>query len=428
MSRRNPIADSVKRTSSATASPRVAAQRIASTRARPLEPQLKGEMENRLGHRFGDVRIHADNDAASLASGLGARAFTVGREIAFAQGSYQPAAPEGRRLIAHELAHAAQQENVGDPARATRLGETRHEAEAHRAAARVEGRESPATLSRVPGSAVVQRDDTANQGAKAAQGGVTVTIVIRAPDDNYTNDVVDYTRNTLNDPNVIEADNLDEAVQKLDQLRKAGGPKIKTLRIIGHGSTTGGIKMTPKGGTQRQFVTAQELEQLAQDKNLQSKASAAMDQDATVEFWGCYIGSTKQTGEAMSSLFQSEFKSTGGSLHTAYDVFVRPPDKGEKGNQDVTSSAEIDTRAAKNPNLKKGFETWLLKQYAQLVKNGDVAPQTSPADQIKVMRELFDRSHGKIKQLIIEDPKGNIRRGDKRWAAKWKSVNVKGNP
>ena len=31
MSRRNPIADSVKRTSSATASPRVAAQRIANT-------------------------------------------------------------------------------------------------------------------------------------------------------------------------------------------------------------------------------------------------------------------------------------------------------------------------------------------------------------------------------------------------------------
>jgi hypothetical protein len=154
-----------------------------------------------------------------------------------------------------------------------------------------------------------------------------------------------------------------------------------------------------------------------------------MDQDATVEFLGCYIGSTKQTGEAMSTLFQSEFRSTGGSLHTAYDVFARPPDKGEKGNQDVTSSHEIDTRAAKNPNLKKGFESWLLKQYAQLVANGDIAPQANRADQIKVMRELFDRSQGRIKQLIIEDPKGNIRPSDKkRWAAKWKTVNVKGNP
>ena len=46
------------------------------------------------------------------------------------------------------------------------------------------------------------------------------------------------------------------------------------------------------------------------------------------------------------------------------------------------------------------------------------------------MRDLFDRSKGKIKQLVIEDTGGNItRRSDKsKWAAKWKSVKVKGKP
>jgi len=429
MSRRNAIADPAGAKRAATA-PRVAAQRIADTRARTLEPEVKGEMENRLGHHFGDVRVHTEADAAELATGLGARAFTVGRDIAFASGAYRPAAAEGRRLIAHELAHVVQQRNVDDPARATQLGEPRYEAEAHRAATRIVARGGPVALSRISGTAVVQRDDAAGQGAQAAQGGITVTIVIRAPDDKFTNDVTDYARNTLNDQNVIEADNLDEAIAQLEKMTRGGGPKIKTLRIIGHGSTTGGIKMTPKGGTQRQFVTAQELEKLAQDKNLQSKAAGAMDQDATVEFWGCYVGSTQQTGEALSTLFQSEFRSTGGSLHTGFNSFTRPPDKGEKGDQDVTSSAEIDARAGKNPNLKKGFEKWLLQQYDQLAANGDIAPQPKRADRIKAMREVFDRSKGKIKQLVIEESGGKVtRRSDKsKWAAKWKSVKVKGNP
>ena len=237
----------------ATTTPSVAAQRIAETRAHTLEPEVKGEMENRLGHRFGDVRVHTEADAAELATGLGARAFTVGRDIAFAAGAYQPSAAEGRRLIAHELAHVVQQANVGDPARATQLGEPRYEGEAHRAASQLVARGAPAALSRIAGTAVVQRDDGASKDkdAQAAAGGITVTIVIRAPDDKFTQDVTDYARNTLNDKNLIEADNLDEAIAMLEKMTKGGGPKIKNLRIIGHGSTTGGIKMTPKGGTGR---------------------------------------------------------------------------------------------------------------------------------------------------------------------------------
>ena len=56
-----------------------------------------------------DVRVHTDDTAASLTRAVSARAFATGRDIFFAPGEYQPHAPMGRELIAHEVAHAGQQ-------------------------------------------------------------------------------------------------------------------------------------------------------------------------------------------------------------------------------------------------------------------------------------------------------------------------------
>ena len=52
--------------------------------------------------------MHSGSDAAAAAQVLDARAFTVGRDVFFNQAEYQPASVEGRRLLAHELAHVAQ--------------------------------------------------------------------------------------------------------------------------------------------------------------------------------------------------------------------------------------------------------------------------------------------------------------------------------
>jgi hypothetical protein len=46
---------------------------------------------------------------------LGARAVTIGRDIAFAPGEYQPEKPDGNRLLAHELTHTIQQSHVSVP-------------------------------------------------------------------------------------------------------------------------------------------------------------------------------------------------------------------------------------------------------------------------------------------------------------------------
>jgi hypothetical protein len=74
-----------------------------------LPEPLRASLEPRFGRDFSDVRIHAGDRAASTARSLHARAFTLGRDIVFGAGQYAPSMADGRRLLAHELAHVVQQ-------------------------------------------------------------------------------------------------------------------------------------------------------------------------------------------------------------------------------------------------------------------------------------------------------------------------------
>lgn len=74
-----------------------------------LPDGLRADMEQRFGHDFGRVRVHTHARAAESAAAVGARAYTVGPDVAFAAGQYAPDTDAGRRLIAHELAHVLQQ-------------------------------------------------------------------------------------------------------------------------------------------------------------------------------------------------------------------------------------------------------------------------------------------------------------------------------
>ena len=80
---------------------------------KPLDAPVRAAMEPRFGQSFAGVRIHAEERAAASAAAVGAHAWTVGEHVAFAAGMYQPATADGRRLIAHELAHVAQQSGAG---------------------------------------------------------------------------------------------------------------------------------------------------------------------------------------------------------------------------------------------------------------------------------------------------------------------------
>ncbi len=75
----------------------------------PIDAANRARFERQFGRDFSAVRIHADAKADSAAKQIGARAFTLGENIAFAAGEYEPDTPEGQRLLAHELTHVVQQ-------------------------------------------------------------------------------------------------------------------------------------------------------------------------------------------------------------------------------------------------------------------------------------------------------------------------------
>jgi hypothetical protein len=79
-----------------------------------LEPSVRREFEDNLGHDFSAVRIHSGAVATRAAAAVGASAYTLGRHIVIREGLDDPSTPEGHRLLAHELTHAVQQSAFAD--------------------------------------------------------------------------------------------------------------------------------------------------------------------------------------------------------------------------------------------------------------------------------------------------------------------------
>jgi len=74
-----------------------------------LDSRTRALMESRFGYDFHQVRIHTTNRAADSARAINAEAYTIGNNIVFGDGNYDPASTSGQKLIAHELTHVAQQ-------------------------------------------------------------------------------------------------------------------------------------------------------------------------------------------------------------------------------------------------------------------------------------------------------------------------------
>jgi hypothetical protein len=90
-----------------------------------LDTASRRFFEPRFGFNFDQVRVHTDPKAAESARAINARAYTVGRDIAFGAGMYAPGTESGRRLLAHELTHVVQQSNSGkQPSRLTHCAPT----------------------------------------------------------------------------------------------------------------------------------------------------------------------------------------------------------------------------------------------------------------------------------------------------------------
>jgi hypothetical protein len=121
-----------------------------------LEPETLAFMEPRFDRDFSGVRLHTGPGAAKSARDLEARAYTSGDDIAFSAGEYDPSSPRGQHLLAHELAHVAQ--DRGEPAieaAITSPGDA-SEIEADRAASAVFSGRTPEART-TPGAAIARQ-------------------------------------------------------------------------------------------------------------------------------------------------------------------------------------------------------------------------------------------------------------------------------
>jgi hypothetical protein len=121
---------------------------------KPLESSTRDFMETRFGHDFRRVRIHTDEKAAESARAVNALAYTVGEDVIFDSGRYSPTTYDGRKLLAHELAHVVQQSDGSTGVQAQTIGDSDHpsEREADYAAQNVMNGGNPSIRVRTSGS------------------------------------------------------------------------------------------------------------------------------------------------------------------------------------------------------------------------------------------------------------------------------------
>jgi hypothetical protein len=100
---------------------------IPETGGRELSTADRARLEPKLGADLSSVRIHTSGESSRAATGLNARAFTVGNDIHFNSGEFAPGTREGDRLLAHELTHVVQGAKSGAQRKARSDDEERDE-------------------------------------------------------------------------------------------------------------------------------------------------------------------------------------------------------------------------------------------------------------------------------------------------------------
>jgi hypothetical protein len=78
-----------------------------------LPAPLRAELERVLGRDLSAVTVSTSPASAQTAARLGASAFTIGRDIHFAEAQFDAASTAGRELLLHELIHAVQSSGAG---------------------------------------------------------------------------------------------------------------------------------------------------------------------------------------------------------------------------------------------------------------------------------------------------------------------------
>jgi hypothetical protein len=93
--------------------------RLGAESGQEIPGAARRDLEAGLGVPLGGVRVHTGPGAADMAAQVSAHAFTVGQDIYFGRGEYDPVSRSGYGLLAHEVTHTVQQS--AGPAMSSRL-------------------------------------------------------------------------------------------------------------------------------------------------------------------------------------------------------------------------------------------------------------------------------------------------------------------
>jgi hypothetical protein len=304
-----------------------------------LPAPIRQRVEPLLGADFSSVRVHDDSASHRAATGLAARAFTVGQHIHFGSGEYRPTEPDGIRLMAHELAHTIQQTSGGLAVAPTPMtvaaAQSPLEREAdHVAAAVMAGRAASARLSL--GAGAVQRQQT------VPTARVDVAIVLTDSDQ-------DMSEGRARASIVLRVTDPEDARDKL----KALGKPIGTLYVVSHSNAEGKVEFISSIGT----ISWTPISSLG--ATLKQGFAAGME-PVTVDFGGCKVGAAGIELEAFRSAVGSQ--SAKSTNCWSFSAHVSPL---TFGGDDITSPSQIPQSA------QKRFDHALLKQLDGLkAKNG----------------------------------------------------------
>lgn len=341
---------------------------VLSSGGQPLDAETRDDMEARLGHNFGDVRIHADGRADESARAVCARAYTVGQQIAFAAGQFDPRSRHGRQLLAHELSHVVQQRAYGPwTGSEIRVGavDDPFEREAEHNAAQVASYSprAPARLSAAP--PLLQREGEPGQRSD-------VSLVLDA-------DEKDMDEGRAYAARVIRVTSPEDARKKLQAL----GLPIGTLFIVSHANRAGEVKFESQSGT-LSWVKISEL-------GKQLKGALPADKaPATVDFRGCKLGEAEGQLESFRQQVGAKVARAGNCW--SFTQRVTPL---TVGGTDITQESQIPK------GMEKAFDAALRQQVNGLkAANGrsvkDCLIGLAPG-------EKADKSFTKIRQLYFRN-------------------------
>ena len=267
----------------------VAADRAASGGV-PLPDPIRTFMEDRFGHDFGTVRIHADAPAGSTASSINANAYTIGDNIVFGPGAYAPETNAGVELLAHELVHVVQDRSAGGPAHG---GTVIHRQERHQGGQQPTGAQ-PANQARGPNAVPVPRRDY-----------VFIMGQDRRGDPNrFYHAAERYFRAKV--PRATFVTNIRNLTDLLAWIAANVQSPIGNLYIVSHANEDGTLSFGLDAADQDHHLDVRELTAAlnpAGGHPALASVSAQIDGGTRIRIKGCDIGRTQEMVELLDRAF-----------------------------------------------------------------------------------------------------------------------------